>query len=720
MSKGELKSIYDIREDKVDINSKAWDDPIVQRLVYKQILMWEKSVDWATDWLNRGQKLMNYYRGKILTDAQIATYEDVEDKVVIQPPIAKSPIRGLVGQTIKSRKSGQITTEGGGYGVPCSSTEEITTINMVLKDLEIKTGEKYKVRDVIHDACVTCLPNVLYYEKYSGSSPEELKIKLRKLPWDSVTYGPPTFQETDCSDLREIFFYDCRSQAELEDNFPDRKKQIRDHFDMGKNVDSHMLSSIAQWEDSESSGERDSLWNILDRSFGTMRSGSGLVPVVMHLYPIKKKHEVWMHMFDDEKFEIRPPDWDDKRWDKWVEANKDTYAGPYEKEIVVLWITVYTLSGLVLSNEEHWFQENGLLPVSWWVPGMVAGVPIGPMEDMAEDVLRNCIAQIEWLDDVRKGHGILALIREGALTKKSAECIGEEANKAFGMVTVKQDFQGSLQDAFMEVRREPSNTWQQYGDAARSDMYENTRLNETMQGAAAPRQAAVAKEIEIAQALIVSAIYIDNFNRAWENHQNIKLKLIKYVYDEYDVLEIYDEDEQVNKEQPINVPVYDQDGKKVDVINDLTSHKYKWRMNPVDDSPTAKIRQAEEALMIINGVAGPLLGKDPTCKMFANFLVSFPNELLNKAGKAIAKDAQMSMQSQSDSEKKEVLRQTNLELLKASKTGVNLSITGDQIAAHPKLFDMYMQLQQMAGSQAQAAANPPEQQQQPQPQPQGQ
>lgn len=715
MKDGDLKSVYSIREDEISIDKKPWDDTMVQRLAYKQILMWGKSVEWSTEWLERGQKLMNYYRGKILSDVQIETYETVEDKVVLQPAIAKSPIRALVGQTIKSRKSGQITTEGGGYGIPSASTEEITTVNMVAKHMEINTNEKYKVRDAIHDTCVTCYPNALYYEKTSSYDPDTgLNVKLKKLAWDSVTFGPPNFQETDCSDLREIFIYDCRSQAELEDNFPNMKKQIRDHFDMGKEVDSHLLSSLAQWEDAEDSSTRDKLRNVLQNAYSSMRSGRGLIPVIMRLFPIRKKEEVWMHLFDDSKFEIRPESWTDERWNKWVEANKETYAGPYEREVIVLWVTVVTLSGLVLSNEKHWFQENGMLPVSWWVPAIIAGVPTGPMEDMADDVLRNCIAQIEWLDDVRKGHGILGITREGAFTKESAEKFGEEVNKSFGIVTVNKDFEGTLQDAFYEVKRDPTNVWENYAAASRNDMYENTRLNETMQGAVAPRQAAVAKELEIAQALITNAIYIDNFNRAWENHQNLKLKMLPYIYDEYDVIEIYDEEEQASKEQQINVPVYDQDGNKVDVINDLTSHRYKWRMNPVDDSPTAKVRQAEEALMIINGAAGPLLGKDPSGKMFANFLVAFPNELLNKAGRAITQDANLSMQAQNDAQKQETLRKTNLELMKAAKTGLSMSITGDQIAQYPKLFDLYMQMQEIAGAQVQAAMNPPQAQPQPQ------
>jgi hypothetical protein len=333
---------------------------------------------------------------------------------------------------------------------------------------------------------------------------------------------------------------------------------------------------------------------------------------------------------------------------------------------------------------------------------------------MADDAIRNCVAQIEWLDDVRKGHGILALIREGSV--KNMDEITEEANKAFGVGIVSKDFPGSIRDAYAEIKRDPSDVWRGYAEGSRQDMYENTRLNETMQGQAAPRQAAIAKETEIAQALTVNAIYIDNINSQWERHQNLKCALIPYVYDQWDVIQIYDEEKQEEVAQEINTPQFDSEGNKVGVINDVTARRYKWRTNPVDDSPTAKARQMEDALMIINGAAGPLLQKDPTGKLFSRFLMAFPNEFLNKAGKGMAEDVAIAQEQQSKSQQMQILQEANVEMIKAQadmvkaqKTGVSVSFTGEQLAQYPNLYKLYLALQQQGQGQV-------PQQQQPQPQ----
>lgn len=708
-----MMSIYEIREDKVDVQGKSWDDDDVQRLVYKQIYMYQKCYEYWTWCLERGRDLFLKYDGKILSDYQRAQYEDVEDKVVIEQPIMKSPIRSLVGHIMKARRSGQVITEGGSYDEPYPSGEEIASINIVLKDFEKKIKEKVRFRDAVHDSFVSCYPNVIMFDKAQPSYDYGLKGCARNLPWDSVVFGPVNFREPDGSDLKEIFWFEPRTQADLEENFPEMKEQIKAHCSRdGKKIDASMISSLMQWDGDSSSEDRNYLWSILDNANTTKNSPTGLVPVVQHLYPIKRKEEVWVNMFDESgmDYEVRPENWSDTRWEKWQKENPQ-YKGPYEREVVTLWTTVFTLTGLCLSNGKHWYQEGGRLPAVFFIPAMVSGMPTGPAADMSADVLRNCVAQIEWLDDIRKGHGVMAFFKEGALVNQ--EEITEEANKAFGVGIISKNFQGSVRDAVVEVRREPSDKWLQYGQQAKTDMYENTRLNETMQGEAAPRQAAIAKNIEIAQALTVNAMYIDNINQSWENLQDLKCSLIPYFYDEYMVVECFDEDTNTVQRQEVNVAQYDQNGDRTAIVNDLTSRRYRWKINPVDDSAIAKARMMEEALMIINGAAGPLLQKDPSGKMFANFLMAFPNDYLNKAGKAMVADADAASQGAAESNKQQAMQDAMIEmkkaeadLIRAKKQGLNLNINGDQLVQYPALFAFYNQLQQMFGEAQGGAAAP--------------
>lgn len=726
-------SIYDIREDQVDISKKKWDDPEVRMLWAREVEKFDGAFRYWEPLLERGQKLFDYYNGKILSDEARSEYEDVLDKVVLEPRIMKGPIRALVGQIMRSRKSGQIVVEGGSYNEPVKDSAEVETINLVLKDMERKSDEKYKIRSAIHDSLVSCYPNVILFEKTHPSDHGAANgMKLRHLPWNSCCFGPITAKEPDGSDFDELFYFDFLRKSDLLDQFPEMEKQINAHFESLKNGDSDMLSSITEWDIDVDASTRDRLYDMVSLSFDNSKHSNPLIQTAMHFYPIKRTEDVWYNIFapdDEEDFIVKPKDWTDERWSKWLDEHKDNYYGPYEKKVITLWYTIFTTSGLVLHNEKHWFQEGGDLPAAFFIPDMINGVPTGPADDMADDTLSNCIAVIEQLDELRKGSGRLFTMREGAI--KNVEDLPYEVSKASGFAIVSKDFKGSNDDAFSEKVRIPNTAWKQWADSQKQDMYDNTRINETLQGASAPRQSDVAKQTEIAMALIVNAIYVDNFNRSWENCNNVKLAMIPHFYDQPDVLNIRDDEKQRDKILPINQPMgIGLDGNPESasgVVNDITSKRYRWKMSAVDDSSTAQGQQAQEALAVMNSSAGPLMKADPTGKFFAQFLMAFPNRLLNDAGKAMAEDIKMRVENSGKAEQQEILRKGQTELMKAyadlvraQKEGKTISITGEHLAQYPNLFGVVqqweaeIQRQIAAANQAGAGAQQQPEQQQPQ------
>jgi hypothetical protein len=721
-------SIYDIREDKIKIEGKAWDDSEVQVLACKTLYVIQKMIDFWRVYLDRGQELFDKYDGKILTDEQRAVYEEVEDKYTIEPPIMKSPIRSLLGHIVKARKSGEIIVEDGDYDNPNDDINEIATMNIVLKDLETKTKEQLKVREAIHDSLVACYPNVLVWEKRKPSYDNPLKYNLHKKPWNSCVFGPINANEPDLSDIRELVYFDLRSMDDLIENFPEMKDQVEAHWS-SKKPDDRMIASVMNWDVQKSADEIEYLRSIINTASGNMSGSIGLIPVCQRIFPVRIKEEVYVNTADSEgeTHVILPETWDEKRKTKWAEENKDKYDGPFEKETIVLWRTVVTQSGLVLCNKKHWFQEGGRLPATIFVPCMLNGKPSGPTVDMKDEALRNCVAQIEYLDDMRKGNGMLMTTREGALL--NIDKIPEEACKSFGVAIIKKDFPGSRDDAVGFQQRQSTTAWRDYGDFAKQNMYDNTRLNETMQGESEPRQAAIAKENEIAQALITNAIYMDNFNYQWENSQNVKLAMVPHIYND-SMIEVsgFDPTTQQEMKTTVNVPQYGMTGEKESVLNDVTSRKYKWKVSAVDDSPTAKSRMMNEAMNIFNSSVGPLLQGDPSGDFLASFMSSLDNAMLVKFGHALSekakqkgKAAQQAEQVQADKDNQLNMVKAQAELEKAKKAGVTLNFTGEQLAQYPNLFQIYMQLQQaMQGQPAQTQLqpqeiSPPDMGQQPQP-----
>ena len=281
----------------------------------------------------------------------------------------------------------------------------------------------------------------------------------------------------------------------------------------------------------------------------------------------------------------------------------------------------------------------------------------------------------------------------------------------------------------MFKERKPSTAWRDYGEFEKQEMNDITRINETMQGETAPRQSGIAKSSEINQALIVSAIYFDNFNQQFENLQNLKLSMIRYIYDEAMMrVDGYFEQGNVTKSTVVNQPVHDSNGDKIGVFNDVTSARYKWMVSPVDDSPSAKSRYMQDALMIINGSAGPLMQSDPTGKLLSSFWAALDNPILNEAGRRLANDMQIQQQNMSEQQKQKAIQEAQVEMTKAmadmeraKKAGMSLSFTGEQLAKYPSLLQLYTQIRQTEETNvgAQQQAQQQGQQQSTQPSPQG-
>jgi hypothetical protein len=130
----------------------------------------------------------------------------------------------------------------------------------------------------------------------------------------------------------------------------------------------------------------------------------------------------------------------------------------------------------------------------------------------------------------------------------------------------------------------------------------------------------------------------------------------------------------------------------------------------------------QDALMIINASAGPLMQSDPTGKLVSSFWAALDNPILNEAGRRLSEDMQLQQQNMSEQAKQEALQEAQVEMIKAmsemeraKKSGLSLSFTGEQIAKYPNLMTFYQSLKQQAESSAAQPASPQPQTQKPEP-----
>lgn len=731
----DMKVLSELDETLIDIDGKTIDDEEVRLLWAKQLVIFERMKEYWNFFLERGKTCFDYLRGDIFDDETRTEYQDVYDKFVVEPRKMKPRINALVGQLIKSRRSGQITTEGGSIENPSGSSEEIEVVNVVLKHMEQNWKEHRLIRDCLYDSLVACYPVWLWFEKVPTSeSMDGGMVRPTFLPWDSTMVAPYHFRKVDGSDITALVRTDQVTTSDLIDMFPEREDIIREFVGKTKSKfrsGADLKDSFEHWDMPISSEEKDRvLYNLLT-GITSSSAPSGFHTIIERNFQIVRRETVAVNMFNPKQFEVRPGTWDDDRWAAWLSernADENTKFVETERPVKLLWTTTITDSGLVLTNGLHWYQENGRMPGCPMIPAMIDSMPSGPAEDMLNDILTIAVARTEFLDDIRKNTGKVIATRDGTIS--NPDDMAQEFSRPVGFVNIKNDAP-AFDNCIKEFERKPNSTYLEYAQIIENDLDSNTLINKNIQGVNSD-QSGIAKQLEIGQGLLGQSIYVDNFNEFWQSYQNLKLGMIPYAYNQYDVIQVMDENDvgDQTKVAMINVPVYDEEGKIKEVVNDITSSKYRWKMTPVDDSPTAKEGEQKEFVIFMNAVPGPVMAADPSGRLLAKLMMSMTNRMVRDAGKALLEDAEQRMKQMGVAEQEKVRAESEaaaqklkVDQEKADKQGVSISITGDQLVQYPQLAQAlvgmgYLKPQQ-AGQMPQAApqAQVPQQQSQPQPQP---
>jgi hypothetical protein len=684
-------SPYEISEDDITIEGREWDDDLMILLWTRHMLISDRMFSYWKPYYDRGKTCFNYEKGDIFTAKQRKKYKK-EDKICVEPRLVEQRVYSLIGQILRGRRSGSITTEGGSLDNPNESSVACEIASIVMKDMEKKFKERQLEKDLLHNALISCFPNWAWIEKESPSKGEGV-LKATLLPWDSVAVAPFNFLYS--KDITTVAYRSFLKEAELLDYYPEMEEQIRAHRQNLKDKDYQLESSISEWNTYLSSEDRSTLFSVMTGGRSSVVMPDSFYEVIKRVFQIRRKEKIAINLENPNDFHVRPPDWDTERWNAFIQEKKDNGVEYSEDErlVTALWETTGTSSGLIVQNKHHWYQENGRMPGSAYWPAMIDADVCGPGEKMLSNVLKAACAETEFLDEVMKGSGSIWLLRNGYIS--NIDEFQSEVSKANGTVFIKGDFPGPLNNVAMHIERKPNPAMLEYAQKVKIDIEEETRLNQSMQGASQGDQSGVAKSMEIAQGMVAQTDYVENFNNWWEDFQDLKCSLIPYGYDQYDIIEIVDEKTSQKKSVEINAPVAGITGEIIGVANDLTAHNFRFKLQPVDDSPTAKAEEQRQAIVFLNAVPGPLSAIDPSGETLAYFMMSLPNRILQDAGKKLLSAAQARAQQQQQQAQTKQLLDANERLqklkneadkIRASK--IMFSVTGEQLAQFPMLAQL--------------------------------
>jgi len=722
------ENMRDLFEPDVDVIGKSIeDDEGVLLLWSKQAELFNRQSNYWRELIDRGKTCYDCYNGKIFDDDTRDQYENVEDKICVEPRKMAPALNSLIGELMQGRRSGSIVTEGGTLQKEAPNTDELEVVKMVLKHAEDAWEERLILREAMEAGIISSFISWLWWEPTDEEERDAGKGKYCPTvrPWDSMLPSSFKMRKIDGSDLNGVIYNDYRSDSELIRAYPEQKELIqkwaKDHRGVEREETMRRLfDNIDGWDSQRTSSLKNELHHYLTTGISSTMAPEGYHAVHERVFKLLKDVEVGIDIFNEDAPVIhRPPEWSDERWDMYLERKGEDGGTRYaagEREVKVLWVTTWTDDGLVLENDLHWFQDGGRLPGCPYVASMVDQKPDSPSVHMLNDMLAIATAETEYLDDIRQQHGRTVIAREGAI--ENIDDLPTEMTKANGFISLSRRA-GPIQEAIQVIEKNPSQVALEYSMKREQDMERATLINKNAMGSLdQPRQSGLAKQIEISRFVIAQSLYVDNFNHFWTSFQNKKLAMLPYAFDEYDVLEVMDEESNQMVGVPINEPVMpevgDASGDPEAVINDLTSHRYTWKMTPVDDSPSARQREHEEFVIWMNAVPGPLMAADPTGKLLAMLMMSQTNRMIKDAGQSLAEDAKMRQEQLSATEQQktqleiqERMEKLRIDAERAKKQGVNLSFTGEQLVEFPVLAEFLSTIGFVESGQA--AQQPPTQ-----------
>ena len=131
------------------------------------------------------------------------------------------------------------------------------------------------------------------------------------------------------------------------------------------------------------------------------------------------------------------------------------------------------------------------------------------------------------------------------------------------------------------------------------------------------------------------------------------------------------------------------------MTNNLTDCKWRWRLVPGDDSPTAREAELKEMLLFWNTAAPTLIEADPTLGILASVLKSMSNKTANKTGALIAEKAQVQAEQMNQQQMAQLMAEleekkakSDAETLKSMRSGFSFSVTPQDLAYIPGMYEM--------------------------------
>ena len=572
-----------------------------------------------------GQSVVDAIGGDLFTAAARAEMR-MQKKAPIEIPEGWPKFQAMVGVAILSMKSGGIIPQ---RGEDAPNEEMMGIISKIIdNELNLQALREACVRDAYATGC----PQFIIFDKPTKNLTGKTMDAFRP-SWKAGFLDPLCRDTQGLSDCRSIAFQSLWTKDELLRKFPHRKPQIEDAFKgvstFGENADTGLTSD-----------QRTTLFTAVETGKTEVET-LGRVSVNEIYSMVTQRVTVYSSPKSEKPIVLQAEDgtaWDQERVNSWLQQNPDWK--PIEMDVDILWVSSVLMTGQVMENRPHWFQE-GRFPIACLVLQWHDDKPVTPLQFAKQNWQLQAIAKTEHIHSIRLSTDGLTLVREGAISNEAD--LTWELTRPGGMVIVKKGV--SFDQALYRV---PNGREQvAWRDAFMEAQLANERLTVDRNlegGAQSSQESSKAIQLRVTQMQNKSVQAQRSVNAFARQITQIKLDMIPKLVTEEQAFRYIDETngQRSIKEIVVNQTETDFLGDPLRIINNLDGAKYDVVEVDEDDSPTGREADINAFAFIMQNL---LPGVAP--EFYSDFLGQIPNPIAQK----IAKKLKERMEAQANAPK---------------------------------------------------------------------
>ena len=594
---------------------KGLDDSSEKRIVGSMIAEYEATRSFWLPSIEKGRDVWRKLMGLMFGDDALAEM-DAQGMIPIEIAEGWPKYLAVLGMGSVSQKSGVVVSN---YPAGAADPEMVNTALNVIKDEE---GVKAMCLSSFGDCAVTGFPQFIWVEKpINHVDGQKLNVE-RGASWD-CTLPDVNFMRADGKDLGTVFRVLYARKDDLLAMYPDRAKQIEDSFREISSVDDLMDYGVTV-------EERNTIFGAIEAASGET-SKTGRVHLIERHAMVRRPVQVWWSE-SDEKWQVLSPDWDARRVEEWKQANPGKFSQTVEAH--VHWVTTITLTGQLLENRPHWFQE-GRFNCEMCVLHMADGKPVGIFEFATSNWMLSAISKTEEVHSLRLNNGNPLVIQEGALS--NPEQVEHEVSKVRGKIMVKSG--RSVQSAITTLDSKRDNIPWRDMHAEAAETNDRLTVDRNVEGGTqSSQEAAKVFGARVAQVKNKYAMALDNWNKFNLRLDNLIVRCWQILTNSHVAMRWMDPETGAPKEAEFNAPgEYDVfTGEPTSVTNRLDLCKYDVVFAETDNSVSGRAAELEQFGAIMQGI----VSTPP--EHWGSVLSKVPNKIAKEIGediKAAAKAA---------------------------------------------------------------------------------